>query len=112
MMIFLLGLIIILLVILKSGKKKRQFIISGVIVIVLLMQIPFFQRAAAFLTTQAYVRTHHYEKGLKFQHVEYSSAFGNYFVQYKSSNGELYNFQVSSKRLPISVVYDPFAPRP
>ncbi|MEW9124892.1 MAG: hypothetical protein AB2421_19425 [Thermotaleaceae bacterium] len=54
-----------------------------------------------------YVQKNHEDRGLLFVTMEYSSVHGDYFAVFKDSNGEVYNFLMHSKLLPITVLYDP-----
>lgn len=57
-----------------------------------------------------YVQENYGDRGLVFMRMDYSSAHGDYFAVFKDTNGEVYNFLMHSKLLPITVLYDPLNP--
>jgi hypothetical protein len=60
------------------------------------------------MTAVSHVQKFHKDRELIFVRMDFSSAHGDYFAVFKDSNGEIYNFQMHSKLLPITVRYDPF----
>ena len=83
-----------------------------IIVIVLSHQFTVVQHATARLSTTLYVNIKYSDRDFQYQHIEFESHFGDYFVSYKDKNGENISFIVTPKFFPVIVLYDPLNPGP
>ncbi|AKL95046.1 hypothetical protein CACET_c15970 [Clostridium aceticum] len=54
-----------------------------------------------------YVEKNHGNMGLTFMRMEFSSVHGDYFAVFQDSDEIVYSFLITSKYLPITVLYDP-----
>ncbi len=91
-------------------KYKKALVWSAVTVAILgiLLQFPLAQRTTARITASVYSAMKHGELHLSFQRVDYSGAFGAYYVSFREPDGRTAGFEVRSKRMPFFVTYDPY----
>jgi len=92
-------------------KKALGWTAAIVVALGLILQFPLVQRTSARITASVYATLNHGELHLAFQRVEYSGAFGAYYVSFRDRDGRTAGFEVRSKRMPFFVTYDPYDTR-
>lgn len=65
---------------------------------------------AGRIASQMHVQNHYPSMSLKFVKMEYSSAHGDYFAVFQDKSGNVYNFLMTPKFMPVVVLYDPINP--
>jgi len=53
-----------------------------------------------------YVEDNYKDMNLKYNYIEYSSAYGDYIVNFIDNNNKIYNFRLNSKYFPTAIEYD------
>lgn len=99
------------MVLVKSKYTKFfKLLLSILLLLVVLSQFTPVQKTIARLSTSTYVSTHYSHMDLRYQAVEFSPQFGDYFVRYTDKDGTIINFMVTPKFMPILISYDPLNP--
>lgn len=88
-------------------KKIATILFVIVIIIGIAHQFTVVQHATARFTAAIYVAIKYQHMDLKYQKLEYSPQFGNYFVFYKDTTEQVYAFELTPRMIPILVSYDP-----
>ena len=57
-------------------------------------------------TATEYVQENYQEMGLRFENIEFSTAYGDYIASFIGEDNAVYNFMLFTGKLPISVAYD------
>lgn len=57
-------------------------------------------------TASEYVQENYQEMGLRFENIEFSTAYGDYIASFIGEDSGVYNFRLFTGKLPISVAYD------
>lgn len=88
-------------------KKKVLIVIYTIIVIVtILWLIGIIPKIIGVHTANKYVKENYKEMNLKYNYIEYSTAYGDYIVNFIDKENNVYNFRLNSKYFPTSVEYD------
>lgn len=92
-----------------TKTKPRKIVIVSVIltVIIGLWVGGIIPQQIGKMTAINYVKNNHGSMELVFVRMDYSRAHGDYFAVFKDPNGEVYNFLIHAKLLPITVLFDP-----
>lgn len=90
----------------KKMKKVLGIVGAAVLVIAVLWGTGFIPKSIGRYTATKYVQENYREMELQFMDIEFSTAYGDYIASFISEDGSVYNFKLSSGRMPISVVYD------
>lgn len=92
--------------ILKKMKKVLGMFGLAVLAIAVLWGTGIVPKSIGRHTAAEYVQENYSEMGLKFETIEFSTAYGDYIASFIGGDDTVYNFRLSSGPLPVSVVYD------
>lgn len=93
-----------------KNKSKKLFIILLLVVVTVLCITGIIPSMIGRVSATEYVKSNYHNMGLEFVKMEYSPAHGDYFAVFKDSKDKIYNFLMTSKYLPIGILYDPLNP--
>lgn len=88
----------------------RKMIIIYIIILILMLWISgIVPKQIGKIIAINYVKKNYPDKKLAFLDIDYSPIHESYFVSFKSLDGRVYNFELYSKYLPVTVWFDPFS---
>lgn len=87
-------------------KKKVIISIFAIIMVAVILFARIVPSKACILTASVYIKIHYPNRNFKYDFIEYSSAFGEYFVHFVDKDGK----KVGLMTAPFMVMYDPLNP--
>lgn len=90
----------------KRLKKVLGILGIAVLAIAVLWGTGTIPKGIGRYTATKYVEENYMEMGLKFENIEFSTAYGDYIASFVDKDNTVYNFRLFSGYLPFSVVYD------
>lgn len=90
----------------KKLKKVLGILGIAVLAIAVLWGTGTIPKGIGRYTAAKYVEENYMEMGLKFENIEFSTAYGDYIASFVDKDNTVYNFRLFSGQLPFSVVYD------
>ena len=87
-------------------RKVLGIVGVGVLLIAILWGTEVAPKGIGRHVATEYVQENYEEMGLKFENIEFSTAYGDYIASFAGEDGAVYNFRLFSGRLPFSIVYD------
>ncbi|TBL79381.1 hypothetical protein [Paenibacillus thalictri] len=94
------------------SKAAKVILLVIAITAIAVSQSSAMQSVAARTSATVYVLLHYRELGLRFDNVEYSPPFGDYFASFTGKDGRKISFTVTPKFMPVLISYDPLDPGP
>ncbi|TYP70824.1 hypothetical protein [Paenibacillus methanolicus] len=91
-------------------RLSMRVLLIIVAVLFILLSIGPVQRMTARASAAIYMTVHYGDRDLRFQTLEYSTAFGTYMVSYRDRDGQSVGLQISSKRFPVFIMFDSLDP--
>ena len=87
-------------------KKVLRTVGVVILAIVVLWGTEIIPQSIGRHTATEYVQENYKEMGLKFENIEFSTAYGDNIASFIDEYDTVYNFRLFSGQLPISVAYD------
>lgn len=91
-------------------NTKKLLIVYIIVLIITLWISGIIPRQIGKIVAIKYVRENYPDKDIDYLNIDYSPFHKSYFVSFKSSDGRVYNFELHSRYLPITIWFDPFQP--
>lgn len=90
----------------KKAKKVFGTLVVVILAITILWGTEVIPKGIGRHVATEYVQENYEEMDLKFENIEFSTAYGDYIASFAGEDGAVYNFRLFSGRLPFSIVYD------
>lgn len=90
----------------KKMKTVLGIVGAAVLTIAVLWGSGIIPKSIGRHTATAYVQENYKEMDLKFEDIEFSTAYGDYIASFIGKDNTVYNFRLFSGQLPFAVVYD------
>ena len=87
---------------------KKLVIIYIIILILILWISGIIPKQIGKIAAINYVKKNYPDKDLMFLNIDYSPIHESYFASFKALDGRVYNFELYTKYLPVTVWFDPF----
>jgi hypothetical protein len=90
----------------KPMKRKAIISIFAIIMVTAILFAGIMPSRACILTATVYIKIHYPDRNFRYDFIEYSSAFGEYFVHFEDKDGK----RIGLMTAPFIVLYDPLNP--
>lgn len=90
----------------RKVKKALGIVGVGILTIAILWGTGIISKSIGKHTATEYVQENYKEMNLRFEDIEFSTAYGDYIASFIGEDNTIYNFRLFLGQLPISVVYD------
>ncbi len=90
----------------RKVKKALGIVGVGILTIAILWGMGIISKSIGKHTATEYVQENYKEMNLRFEDIEFSTAYGDYIASFIGEDNTIYNFRLFLGQLPISVVYD------